>query len=237
MEYQIAIVEDNKETSDDLKNKLQSFEKEENLTFHVQQFPDGLSFMNSFHSQFDLVFLDIEMPYMNGMEVAKRMREYDEKVMIVFVTNLAQFAVDGYQVNAFDFIIKPVTYANFKMKLKRIQNQLEHQNSDSFVMVQTRNFTKKVKTSHILYLEVQNHDVVIHLEEEDLQLRSTLNSWEEKLPKKSFVRCNSYTLVNLAYVDNIEGDELTVNGKKIRISRGKRTRFLNSFGQYLGGSK
>lgn len=237
MEYQIAIVEDNKETSDDLKNKLQLFEKEENLSFCVSQFSDGLSFMNSFHSQFDLVFLDIEMPYMNGMEVAKRMREYDEKVLIVFVTNLAQFAVDGYQVNAFDFIIKPVTYANFKMKLKRIQNQLEHQSSDSFVMIQTRNFAKKVKISHIFYLEVRNHDVIIHLEEEDLEIRSTLNSWEEKLPKQSFVRCNSYTLVNLAYVDDIQGEELTVNGKKIRISRGKRTRFLNSFGQYIGGSK
>lgn len=237
MKYQIAIIEDNVSSSNELKEMLIRYSKENDISFSTHQYNDGLSFINDFKAQYDVIFLDIEMPYMNGMEAAKKVRQSDEKVLIIFVTNLAQFAVDGYQARAFDFIIKPLNYANFKMKLKRIANQLEHDKSQNFLVLQTRNFTKKVFLSDILYLEVKNHDVLFHLCDSTLEIRSSLTSWEEKLSENHFARCNSYTLVNLAYVDNIQGDELIVHGETLHFSRNKRTIFLNAFGQYVGGTK
>ena len=117
--YQVAIVEDDSQASSQLKEMLLRFGGESFVSFEVDTYSDGLKFISSFHAQYDLVFLDIEMPYLNGMDAAKKIRETDKNVLIVFVTNLAQFALEGYEVQAFDFILKPITYPNLKMKLMR----------------------------------------------------------------------------------------------------------------------
>jgi DNA-binding LytR/AlgR family response regulator len=237
MNFKVAIVEDNPQASQILSQMLEHYSQENNVTFDIELHPDGMEFINTFHSQYDLVFLDIEMPFMNGMDAAKELRKVDKNTLLVFVTNLAQFAVDGYEVQAFDFIIKPVKYANFKMKLTRIVNELQHRKQEGSILIQTRTMTRKVPTAEILYLEVQNHDVVFHLVDEQIQLRASLSAWEEKLEPYHFARCNSYTLVNLKHVTSVEGDVLMIHNEKLRFSRNKRTAFLNTFAQYIGGTK
>lgn len=179
MNFKVAIVEDNPQASQILSQMLEHYSQENNVTFDIELHPDGMEFINTFHSQYDLVFLDIEMPFMNGMDAAKELRKGDKNTLVVFVTNLAQFAVDGYEVQAFDFIIKPVKYANFKMKLTRIVNELQHRKQEGSILIQTRTMTRKVPTAEILYLEVQNHDVVFHLVDEQIQLRASLSAWEK----------------------------------------------------------
>ena len=237
MNIKVAIVEDNQESSQLLSEMLNRYSAETDISFEITTHADGMVFINTFRSQYDLVFLDIEMPIMNGMAAAKELRKVDKDTLLVFVTNLAQFAVDGYEVQAFDFIIKPVKYANFKMKLARIINELQHRKQEGSILLQTRNMTRKIPTSEILYLAVQDHDVVFHLIDETITIRSSLSAWEEKLEPYHFVRCNSYSLVNLKHVTSIQGDELRLHQETLRFSRNKRTQFLNAFAQYIGGTK
>ena len=236
--YQVAIVEDDSQASSQLKEMLLRFGGESFVSFEVDTYSDGLKFISSFHAQYDLVFLDIEMPYLNGMDTAKKIRETDKNVLIVFVTNLAQFALEGYEVQAFDFILKPITYPNLKMKLMRMVTQLQHDQKDHYIMITTKTMSRKISVASITYLEVKNHYVLFHfLQDEPLQVRSTLSSWEKELSDDHFVRCNSYTLVNLQHVDDIQLQSLMVHGETLYFSRNKRMDFLQAFSQYVGGTK
>ena len=106
----IAIVEDERECQEALIEHLRKYEKEKNEAFIVRIFNDGIDILDDYSADYDLIFLDIHMKYQDGMTTAKRIREVDADAQIVFITALAQYAIEGYKVNALDFILKPVVY-------------------------------------------------------------------------------------------------------------------------------
>lgn len=106
----VCVLEDEKIVADKLCSFIEKYCAEQGVRVEVQVFPDAFALLEGYHADVDILFMDIQLPVMNGMEAAKKIRETDEKVLIVFVTNLAQYAVEGYDVNAFDFILKPVEY-------------------------------------------------------------------------------------------------------------------------------
>ncbi len=117
----IAIVEDEESATQELRVLFARYGKENNMEFSLDTFPDALKFLASYRADYDLVMLDIEMPFMNGMEGAEKLRKLDPYVPIVFVTNMRRYAVAGYKVNAIDFIIKPVEYYDFSTMLGRVR--------------------------------------------------------------------------------------------------------------------
>lgn len=237
MEYSVAIVEDDIETQIRIKEMLFRFGKENHLPCQVDVYSNGMAFVSSFRSQYDVVFMDIEMPLLSGMEASKEIRKKDNDVLIVFVTNLAQFAVEGYAVQAFDFVLKPLNYPNFSMKLLRIVNELNHHKDTGSVLIKTREFTNRIRVSSITYLDVRDHYVLFHLHDgKTVEVRASLSYWEEKLLPYHFIRCNSYTLVNLRYVTDIKGDDIMVHDEVLHFSRNKRTDFLKALSQYIGGT-
>lgn len=123
--YHIAIVEDEKEFSIQLVDYLKQYEKENDVEFKVSVFYDGESILKDYTSDYDAIFLDIQMPGINGMEVAERIREMDEDVVLMFITNMAQYAISGYSVGALDFVMKPISYYTFSMKLGRVLKRVQ----------------------------------------------------------------------------------------------------------------
>ncbi|MBR1813100.1 MAG: response regulator transcription factor [Lachnospiraceae bacterium] len=115
----IAVVEDEKEYSDQLFSYLERFRKETHQAVSAELFCDGMSFLDEYKGDFDIVFMDIAMPHMNGLEAAKKLRQVDGIVCLIFITTLAQYAIRGYEVDALDFLVKPVTYELFRLKLEK----------------------------------------------------------------------------------------------------------------------
>ena len=117
----IAIVEDEPVASETLKNMIIKFMSENVVSaeFDIAEFSDAETFLGNF-SEYEVIFLDIQMSGMSGMDAAREVRKRNEKVLIVFVTNMAQYAVESYEVEAYDFILKPLSYGNFFMKFRRI---------------------------------------------------------------------------------------------------------------------
>ena len=118
--YQIAVVEDSSQESTSLISLLVKYEKENNLNFKIDLFQNGFLFLDEFEPNYDLIFMDIAMPGINGIDVSKKIREADEQVPLVFVTSLTQYALQGYKVGAIDYLVKPVTYDHLKITLSRV---------------------------------------------------------------------------------------------------------------------
>ena len=108
--YYIAIVEDEQEYAEQLQTFLEQYGDEHNLRFKVTVFGDGAEILEEYQPIYDLILLDIEMPQVNGMDAAERIRNQDQDVVMMFITNIASYAIRGYEVGALDYVMKPITY-------------------------------------------------------------------------------------------------------------------------------
>lgn len=231
----IAIVEDEANYRRQLQEYIRRFSSEHGVDFDVAEFQEGTALVEHYRPMWDIILLDIQMPGLDGMETARRIREYDQNVILIFITNLAQFALKGYEVNAYDFVVKPITYPAFAMKLQKISARIESR-TEGYVLLPVANGMKKLPASEVLYIEVTNHRLYCHTAEGVLQLTSgTLSALEERLARSSFCRCNSCYLVNLRYVTDIRKDSIVVGGDELAVSRARKKPFLRALTEFVGG--
>ena len=148
----VGIVEDNPEDAQKLSGYLEDFFKNSDQEYSLKVFQSGLSFLDKYDPDFDIVFMDIEMPDMNGMETAAKLRETDKEVQIIFVTNMAQFAVRGYEVEALAYIVKPITMSMFSLIMDRALVRLDGE-AERFVILKKDGETLRVPVSRIRYIE------------------------------------------------------------------------------------
>ena len=233
----LCVLEDETVQMERLKTYLQKFQSEHpDFEYILDAYDRGFDLLEHYKRDVDLLFLDIRVPDMSGMEVARRIREVDENVMIIFVTNLTQYAIEGYSVHAFDYILKPLAYTSFSAKLERALRMLSYRSSDVTLDLRTRDGGRRISADAITYIEIPNHDILVHIGSETIRQWGTLSKFETALHDAHFVRCSSSYLVNLKYVQKILGDQVIVGGSSLSISRPRRKEFLNALAQYKGGS-
>ena len=233
----IALVEDEPEAADVLASFVARYADEKGLELTVTRFGNAMDFEMT-HQHFDLVFMDIQMPGINGMEAAQLMRTYDSETPIIFVTNLAQYAVKGYEVDALDFIVKPVTYFNFRMRMDKAMRRIRRNGSRS-IAIGTRDGMRVVALSDIEYVEVSKHDLSYHLvgEEEPFVVYGSLVAFEQEVEGGPFVRISNSCLVNMNRIRAVRGGELVMHGGKVLyFSRSRKREAVATITGFLGGS-
>ena len=234
MNRHVAIVEDSPAEAELLRSYFARFTKEHGVDFTLTCFASGEEFLNKYRPAYDLVLMDIGLPGHNGMETAAALRERDRSVTLIFVTNMAQFAVKGYEVDAFDFVVKPVGYSNFALKLQRALNKLDTRR-DSEVLVTLSDSMVRLSASQIKYIEISGHRMVYHTTDGELYAYGNLKEVEASLGGGMFARCNNCYLVNLNYVRAVQGHTVTVGTDELQISRPRRKAFIQALNDYLGG--
>ena len=233
----IAIVEDDKNSSKLIREYLDKFSKDHDCKFTTSTFFTAGDYIENCRSGFDIVFMDIELPDGNGMESVRRIRELGVESLVIFVTNLAKYAVQGYEVKAFDFIVKPVNYYNFELKLLSALECLD-KNGDKEFWIKTKDGKVFLHGSDITYVEVLRHYLTYHTKNGDYVALGSIGEAAELLSDcRSFVFCNRCYLVNLRYVTQIKKSTVTVAGQELQISRQKRANFLKELNDYFGGGK
>ena len=123
--YTIAIVDDEKSLRKQILEYIKQYGNEKNIQFKVEEFQNGQEIKEVESGIFDIIFLDIDMPKVNGMEAAKYVREHNKDVVIVFITNLQQYAIAGYSVGALDYVLKPINYYGFSLRLARALDRVK----------------------------------------------------------------------------------------------------------------
>ena len=231
----VAIIEDDPDENKRLCDIIELYGKNHDIHFYRNCFDTAEKFLGAFESDYDVVFMDIQLPDIDGMTAAHRLREKDKNVTLVFVTNFAQYAINGYEVSATDFIVKPVEYDWFEPKMDNVLSKLKNV-SDVVLVVKTPDSVVTIKSSQLKYVEVQGHWLVFHTENGNVTAYGSLNKIEPKLVPAKFVRCNSCYLVNPAFVQSISYDIAVVGGDSLKISYSKRKEFKQAMALYLGGS-
>lgn len=228
----IAIVEDDILCKEDLRKNLNRYAEEKNIDFNVVEFSDGEEILDDYQGNYDLILMDIEMKFLDGMSTAKKIREFDKEVAIMFITNSSQYAINGYLVDALDYVLKPITYFTFAKRLDRVLSKI-NKFDEKFITVQTKEFVRKISLSELRYIEVQNHNLIFKTEDNTYITRGTLNEYEEELTKYNFFRCHRGYLVNIEKIDIYKGNEIEVGKEIIPVSRSVKKALMEKLNDFL----
>lgn len=174
------------------------------------------------------------MPRLDGMTTAERIRKLDSEVILIFSTNMAQYAIRGYAVDAMDYILKPVPYFAFSQQLQKAIRRLEKR-AKAYLTVPVEGGFRRVDLSGVYYLESAGHKVRLYTEEGEWTAPGSLRQYEETLADKQFARCNSGYLVNLAQVRGMQDGMVLVGPHSLQISRPRRKAFVEALTDYVGG--
>ena len=225
-----AIIEDITENTKTLLNHLQQYEKETGISIHTTSFQNGMDFISDYHPVWDLILLDIEMPLMNGIETARKIRQLDSDVLIIFVTCMTQYAIEGYSVRALDYVLKPVHYYSFASKMDQVMEILSTRQKKKLI-IHARNEHIRLAPEQLLYVEVQNHTLCYHTQQKLLYStgNQSLTRLAEELANCGFARCHQAFLVNLQYVVRYDKNNVWLPNDMIPMSRS----YYQSFTQAL----
>lgn len=229
----IAIVEDEEHYISTLKQYLQQYQEQNGEDIEVTVYHDGDEIAAFYQAQFDIILMDIEMKFIDGMTAAEEIRRKDATVEIIFITNAPQYAIRGYEVGALDYILKPVPYFTFSQKLTRAVSKLKKREK-KWATIAVRGGVMRMDVSDIYYIESQGHNLLYHTKEGDIISPGTMKSVEKSMEKLSFVRMNKCYLVNLEHVDGIQEKSAVVHGEKLLISRPRMKQFMQELTRYWG---
>jgi DNA-binding LytR/AlgR family response regulator len=231
----VAVVEDEKESLDIVLRCLKRFEEEEGIGFVTTVFRDGLDFISGYRPLYDIVFMDIEMPMLNGMSAAKKLRKVDSSVALVFITRLRQYALLGYEVDAVGYLLKPLEYAPFQRQIEKIMHKNRFLESES-VMVKTVDGMAKIDMDKIMYVEINGHYLLYHMTDGIQKAYGQMHALSEALPKDKFFRCHKSFLIHLKYVKKIDKSGVWVGDEEIPVGRPHKKELLDTFNRYVGRS-
>lgn len=231
----IAIVEDEDLAAQALIDHIKQYEAQTGQSFQIFRFANGADFLQDYRAVYAVVFLDVQMPRMNGLETALQLRRCDKNVSIIFITNLVQYALKGYEVDAVSYLIKPVSYYDFSMKFKKALD-IYLLNEDRSFTVNTPGGLCRISTDKLMYVEIMNHRLFYHLIDDVIEMTGVLSGVEQQLSRFGFLRCNKCYLVNPKFIVKVKGSTVQVGNNLLQISRPRRAAFLAELANWYAGS-
>ena len=228
----IALVEDDDRHVQKITEYLERYRTEKGLALSVRVFPDGEDIAENYKPEYDLILLDIQMRFMDGMTAAHKIRERDKEVILIFLTSMAGYAIQGYEVEALDYILKPVSYDMFARKLDRAVANVQGNHTHSEVL-QLRDGVVKVDAAEIRYIESRSHQMIYHMADTQYEVRGRLDDLEKQLIPYGFFRSNRGYLVNLYHITAIRDDCCVIGGEMLPVSRARKAALMEKLAEIL----
>lgn len=229
----IAVVEDDAASAQTLVKYLKRYEEESGNRLEITSFRDGDEIAIGYKAGFDLILMDVEMPFMDGMTAAEEIRKQDPEVVIIFITNMAQYAIRGYAVDALDYVLKPVSYFAFSQRLERAIARMEKR-AARYITISVSGGAQKLDVSCVYYIESQGHKLLYHTPGGIFTSAGAIGEVEARMEQYHFCRGNKGYLINLAHVDGIRDGCAVVRGELLPLSRARKNAFLEALANYVG---
>lgn len=229
----IAIVEDEELYINQLTSYLKEYQRDYGEEIEITVFRDGDGIAFRYKAQFDIILMDIQMRFMDGMSAAEEIRKQDSEVVIMFITNMTQYAIRGYEVDALDYILKPVSYFAFSQRLSRAIVRIRKKASRQ-IIVPIKGGIVRVKVADIYYIESIGHNLIYHSASGNHISPGTMKAAEEELADTGFSRGNKCYLINLEHVEGIKDRCAIVHGEALQISRPRMKGFMQELIKYWG---
>lgn len=241
----IGIVDDEKEAREQLREAIDRFASEYHMEFELYEFDSAASYLSAKGGPCDILYLDIDMPQMTGMELAEKIRETDGEIILIFCTNLQQFALNGYSVSALGFLVKPVQWYSFHLYLDRALKVLQRRADQAeragprSVVVKDGAVSRVINAADIKYVEVRQHYLLYNVEDKQsgqgmvIKTRGAMQDVAAQLSTCGFVRCSASFLVNLSCITAVSRMELHIGQETLPIGRAYKDSFIREFSKFL----
>ncbi len=224
----IAVVDDEKVIREHICRLI----KKQKPDCHLEAYAAGEELLAS-GKQFDIVFLDIRMDDMDGIETARRLRQKQDEFVLVFVTGNREYVFDALDLYAFHYLLKPVDDVKFKEVLERAADEAAKRQAKRGLFIKKKNLTLDI--DDILYIESRGKKVAIHTMglRGIIEIYATMEELEGQLDEE-FYRCHRGYIVNMAHITEYDNDSITViNGDKIYLTKKKYGHFVKTYMWYL----
>jgi Response regulator of the LytR/AlgR family len=229
----IAVCDDIPIECADIAKQIETILKQSNTDFMIKKFFGGLELIQSRES-FDIIFLDIKMPNINGMELAKQIRKQGRQSLIIFITSASEYVFDAFDVEAFQYLLKPIQTDKLKNVLEKATKKMQIDANIDFLMISANRQIQKVFLKDILYIESIGRIAKIHCNNGTLETYEQIGILEDKLSDKFFFRCHKCFLVNLNFVDAFNKTEVRLeNGEKIMLAKRRYEDFQKAILSYM----
>ena len=229
----IAIVEDEHAYAMQLQEYLHQYESETGEVFEISLFSDGDEIVNKYKPIYDIILMDVEMKFMDGMSAAEEIRKVDTEVVIMFITNMPQYAIRGYAVDALDYVLKPVSYFAFSQRLNRAITRMKKRETKTLA-ISIKGGTVRLDVANITYIESQGHTLIFHTVNGIYETSGTMKELEKELSELNFYRGNKGYLINLAHVESVKDGCAVVRGEQLLLSRARKKEFMEALTRYWG---
>lgn len=231
----IAICDDEKIMCDTLQKNIAEILQNTSTTYSIDCYTNAEQFY-TVCQQYHLLFLDIDMPNCNGVTLAKNIRKNQIHCEIIFVTILKEYVLNAFEVEALDYIYKPIDTQRLQNALKRAIKKLQKQ-QQKFLLIQTKYITQNINISQIYYIEVINRKIYVHTQHDTIEYYSKLEQVQKQLDER-FIKCHRSYIVNMDYFYQYQNNMITLqNGQTVPVSRLRQKELLYAMLQYMKGEQ
>jgi len=237
----IAVAEDDRAFRDTCTGYIRRYCAEKKVDAGVFEFEDGMDLLEAQEEKgksFDIFFLDVQMKHLDGFYTAGKIREKDDQAVIVFITTLAQYAVRGHEVDAMDYLIKPLSYERFCPRLEKALQRVSRF-QEQYIFLPFGDGKEKVAASSIRYIDVDRHTLRVHTKDRIYELRQPIGKMEEELAPSHFLRCDQSVLVNPRFVLRVGKDTVEIGEDEkdcvlLPVSRSRKKQFFQDLADFIG---
>ena len=229
----IAVCDDMPLECAELARRIGKILNQSGTEFSIKYFLNGKELLKAAES-FDIIFLDIKMPEISGMELARQMRDNRCESIIIFITSAEEYVYEAYDVEAFHFMLKPLNDEKLKNVLKKAVVKIMGRNNEDFLIISSGHQIKKILLKDILYIESVGRIVKIHCNSDVLETYKQIGDLEQILSEKHFFRCHKSYLLNLEYVSRFDKSEIIMeNGDTVYLARKRAKIFKQEIISYM----
>lgn len=188
------------------------------INYKLYEFSSGEDVLNNYPKDLDILIMDIQMKSINGMDVARKIREFDENLEIIFMTSFTEFMQEGYEVKAYRYILKPISESKILKNVVPCINEIVKRRSN-YLTINVKNYVDRIKIDSIVYIETDRPNILIYTFDNMYSVRMSISKIEKMISEHGFFRCHNSYIVNLKLVESMNGSTLRINGKDIPISK------------------